>query len=69
MEVKEFVKQLELQVDSKMKELVKDWTDDNKLYVYLHHIQLEYMNNFDRKLNVLMGISNDPVNQTDNSDA
>ena len=53
MNINQFVYNLETQVDPTLVEQTRDWSDENKLYVYLHTIQLEHMRRFEEKLNEL----------------
>lgn len=46
MNLKDYVKSLEPQVDSNLVWEIREWCDDNKLYVYLHNIQLAHMEEF-----------------------
>jgi hypothetical protein len=56
MTVDEYVKELEVQLDSDVIEKFKDWSVDTKLYMYLHHIQLQFMADYMDALNVAMQI-------------
>ena len=56
MTVEEYVKELEVQLESDVIEKFKDWPVDTKLYMYLHHIQLQYMADYMDALNVAMHI-------------
>jgi hypothetical protein len=46
MEMNEYVKELEAQVDPIFVEKIKDWPVETKLYMYLHNIQLAMMKEF-----------------------
>ena len=46
MEMNEYVKELEAQVDPTFVEKIKDWPVETKLYMYLHNIQLAMMKEF-----------------------
>ena len=46
MEMNEYVKELEAQVDPVFVEKIKDWPVETKLYMYLHNIQLAMMKEF-----------------------
>ena len=56
MTVEEYVKELEVQLDSDVIEKFKDWPVDTKLYMYLHHIQLQFMADYMDALNIAMQI-------------
>jgi hypothetical protein len=46
MQMNEYVKELEAQVDPTFVEKIKDWPAETKLYMYLHNIQLAMMKEF-----------------------
>jgi hypothetical protein len=46
MQMNEYVKELENQVDPTFVEKIKDWPVETKLYMYLHNIQLAMMKEF-----------------------
>lgn len=46
MQMNEYVKELETQVDPTFVENIKDWPVETKLYMYLHNIQLAMMKEF-----------------------
>lgn len=46
MEMNDYVKELEAQVDPTFVEKIKDWPVETKLYMYLHNIQLAMMKEF-----------------------
>ena len=48
--LEEYVCMLESQVDSELVRQIQDWSDDTKLYMYLHNIQLAHMVEFKRVL-------------------
>ena len=50
MKLEEYIKRLEPHVDSSLVFAIEDWTDDTKLYMYLHNIQLAYMAEFKQML-------------------
>ena len=50
MKLEEYVKSLESSVDPSLVKSIKDWSDDTKLYMYLHNIQLAYMAEFKQML-------------------
>ena len=50
MTLEEYVKSLESHVDSSLVFAIEDWTDETKLYMYLHNIQLAYMADFKKLL-------------------
>ena len=56
MTVEEYVSELEVQLDSDVIEKFKDWPVDTKLYMYLHHIQLQFMADYMDDLNIAMQI-------------
>jgi hypothetical protein len=56
MTVEEYVKELEVQLEADVIEKFKDWPVDTKLYMYLHHIQLQYMADYMDTLNIAMQI-------------
>jgi hypothetical protein len=46
MTLEEYVWMLESQVDPELVRQIQDWSDDTKLYMYLHNIQLDHMAEF-----------------------
>ena len=50
MTLEEYVWMLESQVDPDLVRQIQDWSDDTKLYMYLHNIQLAHMAEFKRLL-------------------
>ena len=56
MTVDEYVKELEVQLDSDVIEKFKDWPVETKLYMYLHNIQLQFMEDYMDVMNVAMQI-------------
>ena len=46
MTLEEYVKELESKVDLNFVESIKDWPTETKLYMYLHNIQLSYMQKY-----------------------
>ena len=50
MTLEEYVWMLESQVDPELVRQVQDWSDDTKLYVYLHNIQLAHMAEYKKLL-------------------
>ena len=50
MNLEQYVKSLEPQVDPNLVWEIREWTYDNKLYMYLHNIQLAYMAEFKQLL-------------------
>ena len=43
MTLEEYVAELTFAVDTRLVEETKDWSTENKMYVYLHNIQLSFM--------------------------
>jgi len=43
MTLEEYVAELTFAVDARLVEETKDWSTENKMYVYLHNIQLSFM--------------------------
>lgn len=43
MTLDEYVSELAFAVDPRLVEETKDWSTENKMYVYLHNIQLSFM--------------------------
>jgi len=43
MTLEEYVAELTFAVDARLIEETKDWSTENKMYVYLHNIQLSFM--------------------------
>jgi hypothetical protein len=56
MTMEEYIKELEIQLDSDVIEKFKDWPVDTKLYMYLHHIQLQFMADYMDVLRIAMQI-------------
>lgn len=54
--MEEYIKELEIQLDSDVIEKFKDWPVDTKLYMYLHHIQLQFMADYMDVLRIAMQI-------------
>jgi hypothetical protein len=50
MTLEEYVWMLESQVDPELVRQIQDWSNDTKLYMYLHNIQLAHMAEFKRLL-------------------
>ena len=50
MEVAEFVSLLEESADPALVDAIRDWSVENKLYMYLHNKQLTMMEEFKRLL-------------------
>ena len=50
MTLEEYVKQLEPHVDAQLVYDIEEWSNDTKLYMYLHNIQLAYMADFKKML-------------------
>lgn len=53
MTIEEYVAELEKSVnnfDSNFVTAIKDWTPNDKLYVYLHKIQLNYMKSYYKEM-------------------
>jgi hypothetical protein len=46
----EYLRELASQVDPDLVEKFRDWPDETKLYMYLHHIQLAHMARFEHML-------------------
>jgi len=43
MTLEEYVAELTFAVDARLVEETKDWSTENKMYMYLHNIQLSFM--------------------------
>jgi hypothetical protein len=56
MTMEEYIKELEIQLDSDVIEKFKDWPVETKLYMYLHHIQLQFMADYMDVLRIAMQI-------------
>jgi len=54
--MEEYIKELEIQLDSDVIEKFKDWPVETKLYMYLHHIQLQFMADYMDVLRIAMQI-------------
>jgi hypothetical protein len=50
MTLEEYVLKLEPHVDSALVYAIEEWSNDTKLYMYLHNIQLAYMADFKKML-------------------
>jgi hypothetical protein len=50
MTLEEYVLKLEPHVDSALVHAIEEWSNDTKLYMYLHNIQLAYMADFKKML-------------------
>ncbi len=50
MKIEEYVAKLEVISDPSLVEDIKDWSTETKLYMYLHNIQLSYMQIYLEKL-------------------
>ncbi len=63
MNVSQFVYNLESDVDPNLVEQLRDWSDNDKLYVYLHSIQLEHMKQFKNLVETLLTLQQSVDNQ------
>ena len=59
MNLEQYVKSLEPQVDPELVRQIQEWSDDTKLYMYLHNIQLAYMAEFKQ---LLLKMKNEQTN-------
>lgn len=63
MNVSQYVYNLESDVDPQLVEQLRDWPDSDKLYVYLHSIQLEHMKQFKKLVETLLTLQQSVDNQ------